>query len=68
MRQLGGVLGIAIVAVFVHWREAVHGQVAPGIYTAYGQGFLLLSAVFALALIAACLMKATGPGERNGVN
>lgn len=58
MRQLGGVLGIAIAAVFVEWRESVYGRVAPGIHTAYAQAFLLLTAVFVLALIAACLMKA----------
>ena len=57
-RQLGGVLGIAIAAVFVEWREAVHGRLAPGIYTAYAQSFLLLTLVFAMAVIAGCLMKA----------
>ena len=33
-RQLGGVLGIAIVAVFVEWREFAYGKNAPGVYTA----------------------------------
>jgi MFS family permease len=56
-RQLGGVMGIAIAAVFIEWRETVYGRVSPGIYTAYAQGFLLLSSVFLLALLAACLMK-----------
>ena len=58
VRQLGGVLGIAIAAVFVEWREAVYGRVAPGVFSACSQAFLLLAAVFALALIAACMMKA----------
>ena len=57
-RQLGGVLGIAIAAVFVEWRETIHGRMAPGIYTAYSQSFLLLAVVFLLALTAACFMKA----------
>lgn len=57
VRQLGGVLGIAIAAVFVEWREAVYGHVAPGVFSAYSQAFLLLAAVFVLALIAACMMK-----------
>lgn len=57
MRQLGGVLGVAVAAVFVEWRESIHGHGIPGIYTAYAQSFLLLAGVFLLALIAACLMK-----------
>lgn len=56
-RQLGGVMGVAVLAVFVEWRETVHGAVPPGIHTAYAQGFLLLAAVFALATLAACYMK-----------
>ncbi|MDR2679137.1 MAG: DHA2 family efflux MFS transporter permease subunit [Zoogloeaceae bacterium] len=56
-RQVGGVLGIAIVAVFVGWREHVHGFAPPGVFSAYAQGFLLLALVFVAALIAACRMK-----------
>lgn len=55
-RQLGGMLGIAVTAVFVAWREAVYGTLAPGVLTAYAQSFLLLAGVFALALLAACRM------------
>ena len=55
-RQLGGVLGIAA-AVFLEWREAIHGRQAPGIFTAYSQSFLLVAGVFALAMIAGALMK-----------
>jgi len=58
-RQIGGVMGIAIAAVFIEWRERVHGQDAPGLYTAYSQGFLLLTGVVLLAVIAACFMKTT---------
>ena len=57
VRQLGGVLGIAIAAVFVEWRETVYGRVAPGVYSAYSQAFVLLALVFVLALLAACMMK-----------
>ncbi len=56
-RQLGGVMGVAIIAVFMEWRESVHGVIPPGIYTAYSQGFWLLSAVFLIAILAAFLMK-----------
>ena len=57
-RQLGGVIGIAISAVFVEWRETVYGRVAPGVFNAYAQGFLLLGAVLFTAFVAACLMRA----------
>lgn len=57
MRQLGGVLGIAIIAVFVQWRENIYGSTPPGIFSAYSQGFMLLSSVVFLAIIAAGLMK-----------
>lgn len=60
-RQLGGVMGIAIVAVFIEWRESVHGTAAPGIYQAYSQGFLLLTTVFLLAAVAASFMKTEPP-------
>lgn len=62
-RQLGGVMGVAVLAVFVEWRETLHGATPPGVFTAYSQGFLLLSAVFALAVLAACFMKAEA-GQR----
>jgi len=55
-RQLGGVLGVAMAAVFVAWRESVYGTVPPGVVTAYAQGFLLVAGVFALAVVAACRM------------
>lgn len=57
VRQLGGVLGIALIAVFVEWRESIHGSTAPGIFAAYSQAFLLLAGAFVLALLAALRMK-----------
>ena len=62
-RQLGGVLGIAITAVFIEWRESILGRAAPGIYEVYSQSFLLLSAVFLLALTAACFTKSGSVGK-----
>ncbi len=53
-RQFGGVLGVAIVAVFVEWRAPA------GIDRAYAQAFLLLTVFFALAMVAALRMKARG--------
>jgi hypothetical protein len=57
VRQLGGVLGVAISAVFLEWRESVHGVTAPGIFTAFAESFLMLAAAFALALVAALRMR-----------
>lgn len=57
VRQLGGVLGIAIAAVFVEWRETVYAALPSGIFSAYAESFLLLTGVFVLALVAACFMK-----------
>ena len=59
MRQLGGVLGIAVIAVFVQWRESIYGSTAPGIFSAYSQGFMVLSTVVLLAVLAAASMKAS---------
>ncbi len=56
-RQLGGVVGIAVVAVFVQWRESVYGTAAAGLQAAYSQAFLLLAAVFLLAVLAAARMQ-----------
>ena len=56
-RQFGGVIGVAIVAVFVEWRASVHGTTAPGLFWAYSQAFLLLALAFGLALVAALRMK-----------
>ncbi len=66
-RQLGGVMGVAIVAVFIEWREVIYGSAAPGIYLAYTQGFLLLALVFVIAIIATLLMKTgrTLPDEKS---
>jgi hypothetical protein len=58
MRQLGGVLGVAVIAVFVQWRESIYGSTAPGIFSAYSQGFMVLSTVVLLAVLAAASMKA----------
>jgi hypothetical protein len=56
-RQLGGVMGVAIVAVFIEWREAVYGRTPPGVHSAYAQGFMLLSIVLSVAIVATLLMK-----------
>ena len=56
-RQLGGVLGVAVVAVFVEWRTTAHVTVADGVFLAYAQAFLLLALSFALAVAVAVRMR-----------
>ncbi len=56
-RQLGGVIGVAVVAVFVEWRAAAQGGGELAIQSSYAQAFLLLTVFFGLALVAAVRMK-----------
>lgn len=62
-RQLGGVVGVTIIAVFVEWRERLLGEAPSAIFSAYAQGFLLLSAVFVLAISVAVGMKEAKASE-----
>lgn len=57
LRQLGGVVGIAVVAVFVEWREAEYGEAADAVMKAYSEAFWMLAAAFAFALVAALRMR-----------
>ncbi|MDT3672716.1 MAG: DHA2 family efflux MFS transporter permease subunit [Aromatoleum sp.] len=57
LRQLGGVVGVAVIAVFVEWREAGYGAAPGGVLNAYSEAFWLLAAAFAFALVAALRMK-----------
>lgn len=66
VRQLGGVVGVAVVAVFIEWRASVVGEDLPGLYLAYAQGFVLLSCVLMAAAFAAFFMDdQRGRGERD---
>lgn len=56
-RQLGGVVGVTMMAVFLEWRQEMCGVTAAGTFQAYAQGFLLLSVVFVLAIVVAIGMK-----------
>lgn len=57
MRQLGGVLGVAAMAVFVEWRMAALGGGAAGIASAYAQCFGFLGVVILASVLAASLMQ-----------
>lgn len=54
-RQLGGVLGVAICAVFVEWRLTVFS--ADEAAQAFAQAFMLLAGVFCVALVASLWMR-----------
>jgi len=56
VRQLGGVLGVAVSAVFVEWRESVYGAAGRSISEAYVDSFILLAVIFIVALLAASRM------------
>jgi EmrB/QacA subfamily drug resistance transporter len=57
-RQMGATLGIAAPAVFESWRQEALKGAPDGIAHAYAQSFLMVAAVFGLALIATTRMRA----------
>lgn len=57
VRQLGGVLGVAVLAVFVDWRTLQLGGTPTAAATAFADGFLLSMLIFALATLAAWSMR-----------
>lgn len=56
-RQLGGTLGVAVVAVFVEWRVAYYSAQNTEIIHAYLEGFILIAIIFAVATLVALKMK-----------
>lgn len=57
LRQLGGVVGVAVVAVFIQWREHAHAALPDGVIQAYSEAFWLIVAAIALALAASARMR-----------
>jgi EmrB/QacA subfamily drug resistance transporter len=57
IRQLGGVLGVACLAVFVGWRSAMLGGSSSAHCQAFAEGFLLSLLIFIVAALAAYRMK-----------
>lgn len=61
IRQLGGVLGVAAVAVYISWRNASLGSSDQlGHAQAFAETFLLSAVIFALAAVAAWKMRHHG--------
>jgi hypothetical protein len=62
VRQLGGVLGVAAVAVYVAWRSAGLGGSSMEAHAhAFAEAFLISTLIFALATLAAWRMKSPSP-------
>lgn len=57
MRQLGGVMGIAIIAVFVEWRISLYGSQPDQLFMAYAHAFFLLGSVMLASIVAAGWMR-----------
>jgi len=58
VRQLGGVLGVASLAVFVSWRSAALGDSAAASTQSFSEAFLVSTLIFVVASLAAQRMKA----------
>ncbi|WP_418647735.1 DHA2 family efflux MFS transporter permease subunit [Thauera butanivorans] len=56
-RQLGGVFGVAVIAVFTEWRVQALAALPDGLPLAYAQGFLLIGLTMLAAVCAAWRMK-----------
>lgn len=56
-RQMGGVLGVAVVAVLIEWRATVLAPSAEGVLIAYTQSFILLAICFGVAVLFALAMR-----------
>lgn len=60
VRQLGGMLGVAGVAVFVSWRSTMLGGSSTDAHSqAFAEAFLISAVIFILAAVAAWWMRAT---------
>jgi len=57
VRQLGGVIGVSLVGIVLEWRISVHGGQAAGQQEAFGETFVLVAGLCALAVVAAWFMR-----------
>lgn len=64
-RQLGGVFGVAVIAVFIEWRAQVLATQPDSLPTAYAQGFLALGLLMVPAICAAWQMESR-PAAQEG--
>ncbi len=69
VRMLGGAAGVSLCGIVLEWRIAAHGDSlrlaasSPARIAAFGETFLLLTALCLLALVAAWQLRATPKGD-----
>jgi len=67
VRMLGGASGVSLCGIFLEWRIAAHGdsltreQTSPERLAAFGEAFMLLGSLCALALLAAWRLREPKP-------
>ena len=61
VRQIGCIMGVAIAATFVAGRQDAYAKLPDGIMRAYSEGFVLVAAMFLIALLAAAFMHPRRP-------
>jgi EmrB/QacA subfamily drug resistance transporter len=57
LRQLGGMLGVAGIAVYVEWRSHQLAPTADAALTAFAEGFLMIAIAFGVSVFAAWKMR-----------
>ena len=57
LRQLGGMLGVAVIAVYVEWRSHDLVPAADATLTAFAEGFLIIAIAFGISVFAAWSMR-----------
>lgn len=68
LRMLGGAAGVSLCALVLEWRLAAHGAslsgpTGPGRLAAFGESFLLLAAISAVAMVSAWQLKGPPLGD-----
>ncbi len=56
LRQIGGMLGVAAIAVYVEWRSQQLLPAANAGLTAFAEGFLMIAIAFGISIVAAAKM------------
>ncbi|CAG4882706.1 MFS transporter [Georgfuchsia toluolica] len=57
LRQLGGMLGVASIAVYVEWRSHQLAPAGDATLTAFAEGFLMIAIAFGISVFAASNMR-----------
>jgi hypothetical protein len=57
LRQLGGMIGVAAIAVYVEWRSHHLAPDVEAVRTAFAEGFLMIAIAFAISIVVAWNMR-----------